>query len=158
MNDISKLSSLISENNSIIGGELESLTSPLRKCIIFLNKIESDYNLLHKNSAQKNESQDSNECPICLDQVCDIHISPCGHMFCFSCVQKLNDRRCPICRNIIIGILEHPEFQFANNNQIPQIQNNQVIIIDHHGRRYVLQRPNMPHIRDIRVENMNHYY
>ena len=129
VNDISKLRSLIQESILNIGGEFNSLTSQLRKFIISLNKIENDHNLVHKNSNKKNDSQDLNECPICLDKKSDIHISPCGHMFCFDCIKKLKDRKCPICRNNIRGIREHPEFHFVENN----VNNHPIRVINHNN-------------------------
>ena len=129
VNDISKLSSLLSENVDIMEKEYDSLNNKLRKFIIFLNKIENDYNLIQKNSSKKT-TQDKNECPICLDKESDSHVIPCGHMFCFDCIQKLNDRKCPLCRTIISGVKEHPEFHFAENNiNIINNINNEIIEI-----------------------------
>ena len=95
--------------------------------LIFLNEIETKYNLKQKNINPNEGSQDSksNTCPICLDNLNDIHVNPCGHMFCFACVKKFNDRRCPICRRNIVGILEHPEFKFSESVQSHQLINQQ---------------------------------
>ena len=53
----------------------------------------------------------------------DVHVSPCDHMFCFTCVKKLNNRRCPICRKIIKEIKEHPEFKFGDNDNDSDFDN-----------------------------------
>ena len=103
--------------------------------MIFLNSLETKYNLLPKElNNKKNVSQESNLCPICLDKKSEIHVNPCGHMFCFDCIKKLTNRKCPICRTIMVGIKEYPEFKFDENilqsrryvNAIP-IDNNNVL-------------------------------
>ena len=104
--------------------------------MIFLNSLETKYNLLPKElNNKKNVSQESNLCPICLDKKNEIHVNPCGHMFCFDCIKKLTNRKCPICRADMVGIKEHPEFKFEENiqniqqprrivNAIPNANNN----------------------------------
>ena len=103
--------------------------------MIFLNSLETKYNLLPKElNNKKNVSQESNLCPICLDKKNEIHVNPCGHMFCFDCIKKLTNRKCPIRRTIMVGIKEYPEFKFDENilqsrryvNAIP-INNNNVL-------------------------------
>jgi len=115
--DAGKLTSLF-ENNIILRTEGEVLRSDLRKFMIFLNSLETKYNLLPKElNNKKNVSQESNLCPICLDKKNEIHVNPCGHMFCFDCIKKLTNRKCPICRTIMVGIKEYPEFKFDENIQ-----------------------------------------
>ena len=115
MQDAGKLTALF-ENKIILRRiEGEELRGDLRKFMIFLNSLEMKYDLLPNN--KKNESQDSNLCPICLDKKNEIHVNPCEHMFCFNCIKKLTNRKCPICRAILVGIKEHPEFKFEENNQ-----------------------------------------
>jgi hypothetical protein len=87
INDLMKLSTLL-DNNRQINSEKEILSSQLRKFLIFLNHIENDYNLMHKESNIIDESQDSNLCPICLDKENDVHVSPCDHSFCFNCISS----------------------------------------------------------------------
>ena len=163
IDDIRKLSTLL-ENNRQISSEKEILNSQLRKFLIFLNHIENDYNLIHKESNALNESQDSNLCPICLDKESDVHASPCDHMFCFTCIKKLNDRRCPICRKNMKGVKEHPEFKFNNNDNI-QYQNNP--FLNPHPQRHAQIRINQNshyiqydydnnnNIRIIRIDRLN---
>ena len=44
-------------------------------------------------------------CAICMDPLCESNISvtPCGHKFCFTCLQEhlLHSKTCPLCRNIL---------------------------------------------------------
>ena len=118
-NDIMKLSPLI-ENNILLRSDNDEFQSQLRKFILHINQIETEYNLFPKESKTNEGSQDLNICPICLDKENDIHVSPCNHMFCFACIKKLNDRRCPICRENIKGVVEHPEFKFNDKIRIIQ--------------------------------------
>ena len=107
--DIDKLSSLLSKSIAITKEYKEYTTSKLN---IFDESLKNYYNLVHKNT-KKNNDKNLNKCPICLDKESDIHLSPCEHMFCFDCIQKLDDRKCPKCRKIMKGIKEHPEFLFC---------------------------------------------
>ena len=143
VNDIMRLSSLL-ENNAIMRSSMEERKSQLRKIIKFYNEIETKYNLFPKESHSLEESQDSNICAICLDKENDSHLNPCQHMFCFSCIQKLNDRRCPICRKTIIGVLEHPEFKFIDQNNINNNNNN-------------INNNNNNNRRIIRISNRNEF-
>ena len=79
-------------------------------------------------------------------------------MFCFTCVKKLNDRRCPICRTVIRGIREHPEFKFPeinnnNNNQIPQPHLHQIVIINNQPYRVIAEGREARYIR-VRASNI----
>ena len=111
INDIMKLYELIEKDDRIKDYE-DLFKCCLRKIIRFLNDIEFKYNLIHKEVDTNND----NLCPICLDKNNDVHVSPCEHMFCFTCVKKLTNKKCPICRKIIKEIKEHPEFKFGDNN------------------------------------------
>ena len=133
VNDIMRLSTLL-EINNLVSLNIEEHKSQLRKIIKYLNDIETKYNLMPKEIHSKEDSQDSNKCPICLDKNNDIHVKPCEHMFCFSCIQKLTDRRCPICRKNIAGIREHPEFRFPDNNEQPQIR--RISVVGNNIREY----------------------
>ena len=115
-NDIMRLFPLI-EDNKFIRRNIDGYKRILRKYMLFFNDIETKYNLVHKEKQSQEDSQDSNICPICLDKEKDIHVSPCGHMFCYECIKKLNDKRCPICRKDMTGVREHPEFRFNINHQ-----------------------------------------
>ena len=104
LKDIDELLTLLSRNNAIIG---EFLNTEINKLKTFKESLKNYYNLVGKNSG-KNNRKDSNECSIYLEKKSDIHASPCEHMLCYDCIQKLNDRKCPKCKNIIRGIIEHP--------------------------------------------------
>lgn len=134
INDIMKFSTLLESNNSLISN-VETHKSQLRKIIKFLNDIETKYNLMPKESHSKEDSQDANSCPICLDRENDVHLSPCDHKFCFDCIKKLTDNRCPICRINFNGVREHPEFRFQVLNQNQNRIN--VIHPSHHGGFFV---------------------
>ena len=134
INDIMKFSTLLESNDSIISN-VETHKSQLRKIIKFLNDIETKYNLMPKESHSKEDSQDANSCPICLDRENDVHLSPCDHKFCFDCIKKLTDNRCPICRINFNGVREHPEFRFQVLNQNQNRIN--VIHPSHHGGFFV---------------------
>ena len=105
------------EDNKFIRRNIDGYKRILRKYMLFFNDIETKYNLVHKEKQSQEDSQDSNICPICLDKEKNIHVSPCGHMFCYECIKKLNDKRCPICRKDMTGVREHPEFRFNINHQ-----------------------------------------
>ena len=108
--DIMKLIPFLDQNYHQSSSE-EQLLSILRKIIIFLNEINTRYNLIPKNVNLIEEY--SNICPVCLDKESEIHISPCDHMLCFTCVKKLVGRKCPMCRKYIKEIKEHPDFRFS---------------------------------------------
>ena len=145
VNDIMRLLALL-ENNLIMRSTKERRKSQLRKIIKNLNEIEAKYNLFPKESHSLENSQNSNNCPICLDKESDIHLNPCEHMFCYSCIQKLTDRRCPICRKTILGVKEHPEFRFKehDSNNI-----NNIRIFHVNNRNFDINNRNMymPNIR-----------
>ena len=151
VNDIMRLLALL-ENNLIMRSTKEKRKSQLRKIIKNLNEIEAKYNLFPKESHSLENSQNSNNCPICLDKESDIHLNPCEHMFCYSCIQKLTDRRCPICRKTILGVKEHPEFRFKehDSNNI-----NNIRIFHVNNRNFDINNRNM-YIPNIRFGFMPH--
>ena len=120
LNDIGKLKALF-ETNFLLGLNKEIFEGTIRNIMILLNLMKNKFGKLTKKSNQKNENEDSNICPICLDKENDIHVSPCGHMFCFICIKKLTNNICPICRVKMDGIKEHPEFKFDKNVEQRQI-------------------------------------
>ena len=154
VNDIMRLLLLL-ENNPIMRSSVEERKSQIRKIIKFLNEIKEKYNLFPKESHPLEESQDSNTCPICLDKENDIHLNPCDHMFCYSCIQKLTDRKCPICRKTIIGVKEHPEFIFRepegdNNNNIIIINNRRAGHVNNDNRNSIFGNARVRVIRIVR--------
>ena len=151
VNDIMRLLALL-ENNLIMRTTKEKRKSQLRKIIKHLNEIEAKYNLFPKESHSLENSQNSNNCPICLDKESDIHLNPCDHMFCYPCIQKLTDRRCPICRKTILGVKEHPEFRFKEyeGNNI-----NNIRVIHVNNRNFDVNNRNM-YMPNLRFGFMHH--
>jgi SNF2 family DNA or RNA helicase len=58
------------------------------------------------NEEEQEEEEDS-ECPICIDEVVEPTILPCGHVFCYDCIQEMTrvKRQCPLCKQVIKGDL-----------------------------------------------------
>lgn len=56
---------------------------------------------------EEHKHDDENECPICIDDICDPTILPCGHVFCFDCINEMTQskKRCPMCKQVIKGDL-----------------------------------------------------
>ena len=83
----------------------------LKEIIFFLKNISNKYNLKEVYDSDE-ESDDEFLCPICFENIPEIHLSPCRHMFCMNCIQKFRNNICPICRINLKGVLEFPQFQF----------------------------------------------
>ena len=115
-NNFANLICLLEKYDQDIPIFINSYLTILKSLISFINDNENKYNKVKINSQEQKEIAIT--CPICLDHHSDCHVSPCGHMFCFSCIQKFTDYRCPICRNNMNGVLEYPNFQFPHNTQI----------------------------------------
>lgn len=57
-------------------------------------------------SKKKKQKANSEQCVICLDASADFLVVPCGHQCgCQACLNNIRDRKCPICRNILSGIV-----------------------------------------------------
>ena len=128
-NDFANLICLLEKYDDDIPFEISSYLTTFKNLISFLNDIENKYNNVLINSQEQKEI--AKTCPICLDHYSDCHISPCGHMFCFSCIQRFTDNRCPICRINMNGVLEYPNYKFSQNNQINNQINNQHNLNNH---------------------------
>ena len=48
---------------------------------------------------EKNKNNETNKCTICLDNTISHCCAPCGHVYCYDCIDKTN--YCYICRGII---------------------------------------------------------
>ena len=46
--------------------------------------------------------EDGLTCPICYDKKKTTICLPCKHFFCSSCLKQLKEKKCPLCRNIIL--------------------------------------------------------
>ncbi|AHH82637.1 IAP-1 [Buzura suppressaria nucleopolyhedrovirus] len=49
---------------------------------------------------EKLEQNDSQNCNICMSNVINACLVPCGHMLCLECALELNNTICPYCRNV----------------------------------------------------------
>ena len=119
--NIGKIICLIQKYEKTIDIDLESTKTTLKKIISVLDdiKIKANINIIDS----EEEKEITMTCPICLDNFSDCHVSPCGHTFCWTCIQKFNDKRCPICRKNMNGVLEYPNFKFPQNNNFLQVNN-----------------------------------
>ena len=113
-NNFAKLICLIEKYNNDIDIVLDDSLCILKEIILYLNDIQNKYNTTIINSEEEKEIEKT--CPICLDNYSDIHVSPCGHTFCWTCIQKITNDICPICRKKMNGVLEHSDFNFNRNN------------------------------------------
>lgn len=51
-----------------------------------------------------------NVCAVCYDRAIDVLVDPCGHIvICAVCAERLNPRKCPICRADILQVLPAQE-------------------------------------------------
>eukprot|EP00746_Dinoflagellata_sp_MGD_P124480 gnl/MRDRNA2_/MRDRNA2_59080_c0_seq1.p1 gnl/MRDRNA2_/MRDRNA2_59080_c0~~gnl/MRDRNA2_/MRDRNA2_59080_c0_seq1.p1 ORF type:complete len:326 (-),score=52.06 gnl/MRDRNA2_/MRDRNA2_59080_c0_seq1:52-1029(-) len=51
-----------------------------------------------------------NVCAVCYDRAIDVLLDPCGHIvICADCAERLNPRKCPICRTDILQVLPAQE-------------------------------------------------
>ena len=81
----------------------------LNSLLVFLDNVEKKYNLEEENNSIF-------LCPICFDNNSDSHVSPCGHSFCMTCIQKFKNNLCPLCREKLDGVFEYPKFKFGKDN------------------------------------------
>ena len=51
----------------------------------------------------KNENQIESNCPVCIDVMVSPCKLPCGHIFCYECLESVMDTKpkCPLCRKVI---------------------------------------------------------
>ena len=72
----------------------------------YIRSDEDKYEFLDENVAYNKELL---TCPICLNVVYDpVVIKSCGHLFCKDCIEGVEDKRCPLCRNSSYDILKVP--------------------------------------------------
>lgn len=107
---------LLEKHKNLINN-INNYKNLLKKLIANLDKIKDKYNIDLSDSEEENGT-----CPICLENYSDCHVSPCGHLFCWDCIQKFKDERCPICREEMTGVLEHQNFKFPKEDNLhPQL-------------------------------------
>ena len=116
--NIANIICLLEKHKNVIN-DVHYYKDLLKKIIANLDKIKDKYNIDQTDSEEENGT-----CPICLENYSDCHVSPCGHLFCWSCIQKLKDERCPICRKEMVGVLEHQNFKFPKEENLHPLENN----------------------------------
>ena len=126
-NNFGKLIYTIEKYYKIISINFEECLQSLKKILLYLNNIQNMINT--RIIDQEEEKKIEITCPICLDNYSDSHVLPCEHAFCWKCIQKLTNNKCPICRKPMEGVKEHPNFLFQNqmsnnNNNNPFLMNN----------------------------------
>jgi hypothetical protein len=115
---IANIICLLEKHKNVINN-VHYFKDSLKKIIANLDKIKNKYNIDQTDSEEENGT-----CPICLENYSDCHVSPCGHLFCWICIQKFKDKRCPICRKDMVGVLEHQNFKFPKEENLNPLQNN----------------------------------
>ena len=115
---IANIICLLEKHKNVIN-DVHYLKNLLKKIIANLDKIKDKYNIDQTDSEEENGT-----CPICLENYSDCHVSPCGHLFCWDCIQKFKDERCPICRKEMVGVLEHQNFKFPKEENLHPLHNN----------------------------------
>ena len=125
-NNISKLIFTIEKYNNEIPIDFDMSLDSLKKILLYLNDIQ---NIVNTRTIDPEEEKELEKiCPICLDKNSDSHVLPCSHAFCWECITKLTNDKCPICRKTMTGVSEHPDFRLENkmnNNHLnPFLMNN----------------------------------
>lgn len=61
-------------------------------------------------------------CSVCLEKIEDASVTPCGHVFCSTCIQELHKRHinCPMCRAKITSFLKLSDKDTAGKIQVHQ--------------------------------------
>lgn len=67
--------------------------------------LAADIGMIEKSLASVVEKS-SNTCSVCYDRKAEVALKPCGHVYCESCVSRIDTRRCPKCRDLINGQLK----------------------------------------------------
>jgi hypothetical protein len=65
-------------------------------------KMELGHGAIDEVSAPKRKFSDVDSddmCPICCEAVTNAVFTPCGHRFCERCLERVQEPRCPMCRN-----------------------------------------------------------
>jgi len=93
------------ENLKLFQSELESKNTNLQNenTILLENLNNFKYNSEEVINKIKKYGKILNtlECSICMDNVCDNILLPCGHLFCSTCLDQF--KQCPTCRIHILS-------------------------------------------------------
>ena len=89
---------------------------------------ESDIDFKNHNSESfSSQSNGEKDCAVCIDLLYNpIKITPCGHIFCESCVKRLRqtetqrDVPCPLCRQTIESCVHDTELQIKLELKYPE--------------------------------------
>lgn len=104
--------------NNIIKQSSEKI-SKYEKLLLKLDPLNQSYHMLKKNYSNiisqakfmletinklsNEDEEEDNECPICIDEIEEPTILPCGHLFCYTCVKEMTSikKECPLCKQKI---------------------------------------------------------
>lgn len=75
-----------SKGNQFIEINNYTLLGKFRQVILFIRESQKTYN--------------DEQCPICFEDFEKIHILPCLHKFCKSCIMLNKNNKCPLCKKI----------------------------------------------------------
>lgn len=93
------------ENLKLFQSELESKNTNLQNenTILLENLNNFKYNSEEVINKIKKYGKILNtlECSICMDNICDNILLPCGHLFCSTCLDQF--KQCPTCRIHILS-------------------------------------------------------
>lgn len=69
------------------------------------NTVEGpkDVNVVQQTSSVSAPASHAKKCPLCLEQRKNVSVTPCGHLFCWTCIIEWLQvqSQCPICREIV---------------------------------------------------------
>ena len=91
--------------------------------------LSEDFNGLeyHDSETYSSQSNGEKDCAVCIDLLYNpIKITPCGHIFCESCIKRLRrtetqkDVPCPLCRQTIESCAHDNELQIKLQLKYPE--------------------------------------
>lgn len=62
-----------------------------------------DGNIVQETSSSPSPVSHLKKCPLCLEQRKNVSVTPCGHLFCWTCITEWLQvqNQCPICREVV---------------------------------------------------------
>lgn len=79
---------------------------------------------LDKEDKEDCDDEEDEECPICIDEIVEPTILPCGHVFCYECINEMTqaNKLCPLCKQPIndklIKVSEKKEKKEEKNDDL----------------------------------------
>lgn len=64
--------------------------------------LAADIGMIEKTLGSVVENSTST-CSVCYENKANVALKPCGHVYCETCVSRIDTRRCPKCRDLING-------------------------------------------------------